>query len=160
MIEEKSLCILCNLNKITAKDMCRLCYQKEYNNKNRDRINYLSRTWAKEHKNETKLYVRTTRSKFNNLKSKAKSRNLYFNINESEYANMIKLSCYYCNGFFSLPETGGGLDRLNNELGYDINNIVSCCEICNKTRNDNWSPEETKIIVQAGITFRKLNNEK
>lgn len=156
----KDLCSLCNSNKITVKGMCRPCYQKEYNNKNKDRINSMSKAWAKEHKKEIKSYVRTPKAKFQNIKSSAKIRNLSFTINEFEYIEIIKSSCYYCCGFFPLPETGGGLDRLDNNIGYDLGNVVSCCTICNKTRNDNWSPEETKIIIQAGISFRKSNNEK
>lgn len=160
MYQEKDLCTLCNKNRIVMKNMCRSCYKKNYNSKNRDRINEKARKWSKEHRDQTKLYARTPKAKFQNIRSSARSRKLSFTITESEYIEIIKSPCYYCEGFFSLPECGGGLDRLDNNLGYDLNNVVSCCTICNRTRNDNWSPEEAKIIIRAGISFRKSKNDK
>lgn len=154
MIKEKGLCRLCNKEKIKVKGLCKPCYQKEYNNKNRNKINAMARIWSREHREQTKLYARTIRSKFKNLRSAAKSRGLKFSITENEYIELMKSPCYYCNGFFPLPEAGGGLDRLNNELGYYLDNVVSCCSICNQTRNNNWSPEETKIMILAAINFR------
>lgn len=160
MIKDKGLCYSCNLNKIVKKNKCKPCYQKEYNIKNREKINIVSRIWATEHREQIKLYSRTPKAKFQNIRSSAKSRNLEFTINESEYVKIIQLPCYYCEGFFPSPECGGGLDRLNNNLGYHTNNVVSCCTICNQTRNNNWTSEETKIMIRAAINFKntKLAN--
>lgn len=153
---DHTFCINCNKQEIKAKGMCQVCYRKDYNNKNRSRINTLCRERAAANKNKLKIYVRTPKVKFQNLKSSAKSRKLTFNLTEQEYFELMRKPCHYCEGFFSLPEAGGGLDRLNNLLGYHWDNVVTCCSICNLTRNANWTPEEAKIMIQAGINFRKI----
>lgn len=155
MIDNKGLCFVCNINNVKLKGKCRPCYQKDYNNKNKDKINDMAKLWASKHKKEIRSYVRTIKARYKNLKLKAKSRNINFDLSQEEYSQCIKSLCYYCDGFFPLPEAGGGLDRLNNKLGYHIDNVVACCTICNQTRNNNWTPEETKVIIQAGINFRK-----
>lgn len=155
MTELQGLCKLCFSNEIHAKNLCKPCYRKNYYLNNRDQILLAQKKWSVKHRNKTKLYARTIKSKFRNLKSSAKSRKLEFTIAENEYNLLIKNLCYYCDGYFSLPEAGGGLDRLDNNLGYHLSNVVPCCTICNQTRNNNWTPVETKIMIQAVLNFKK-----
>jgi hypothetical protein len=81
-------------------------------------------------------------------KNDAKLRNLEFDLNKELFKTLTKNNCNYCNRIpeQSMISTGkkvtpqgelnseyiyNGIDRLNNEQGYSIDNCVSCCGICN-----------------------------
>ena len=79
-------------------------------------------------------------------KRNAKRRNIDFNLTFEEFNKIIQQNCYYCNNEPSHPtekilkERGNinepsfaynGIDRLDNELGYNIDNCVPCCSKCN-----------------------------
>lgn len=62
--------------------------------------------------------------------------------------------CYYCgviNGKL-------GCDRLDNSKGHIKTNVVPCCELCNKTRLDNYTSKEMKFLgkVISKIRQRRL----
>lgn len=70
------------------------------------------------------------RKNFNDLKSKAKQRGLEFTLDFAMYeVVMTESRCMYC--FGPLPQHGGGLDRLDNRLGYTWENVKLCCGDCN-----------------------------
>lgn len=70
-------------------------------------------------------------------KRNAKIRNLSFNILKEDFYILTQQNCYYCN---SPPKTKNhkfiynGLDRKMNKIGYEINNVVTCCKICNRMK--------------------------
>ena len=78
-----------------------------------------------------------------NYKRKAKNRNLKYSLSKDEFRYLTKQNCYYCG---SVPKTSyksqnsnghyiyNGIDRLNNEKGYILDNCVSCCETCNRAK--------------------------
>lgn len=80
----------------------------------------------------------------------AKERNLLFELSYDELIILFEGNCFYCdtkpeqkilkqrmNGSFIY----NGIDRINNELGYIKDNVVSCCKKCNIAKN-NYSIEE------------------
>jgi len=84
-----------------------------------------------------------------NLKYSAKSRGLVFNLSRELILSLSSSSCYYCGRKPSQIHkvnkgkstyTYNGIDRMDNNVGYEIDNVVSCCFTCNKakgTRNVN-----------------------
>lgn len=85
--------------------------------------------------------VSALNSLFHSYKLGAKKRNLEFNIDKEYFENITKQNCHYCNSEPSNkienknhPNSGyvyNGIDRLNNDLGYNIENCVPCCKNCN-----------------------------
>jgi len=93
---------------------------------------------------------RTKNSKmagFNTLYSKykhgAKKRNLEWNLSVEQFENFISKNCYYCN---SIPKQTmysdankcqkskciyNGIDRIDNNKGYTLENCVTSCKRCN-----------------------------
>jgi hypothetical protein len=75
----------------------------------------------------------------------AKQRNLDYILSENEFINLIKGNCYYCN---TEPQpkkyrnsrnkiktiSYNGIDRVDSSLGYNKNNCISCCEMCNRMK--------------------------
>lgn len=73
-------------------------------------------------------------------------------INENDYALIIKNNCFYCNG--ELPKFGIALDRIDSSKHYSKDNVVPCCKICNSVKGNWWTLEETKCAVDAVAKYR------
>lgn len=57
----------------------------------------------------------------------AERRGLPFDLKVEDFENLWGKPCYYCKD----PIRTIGLDRLNNEDGYTLSNVVPCCPTCN-----------------------------
>lgn len=81
---------------------------------------------------------------FNAYKQHAKKRNILFELTFDEFINLCEKNCYYCDSEPSNIQKGNGngsfkyngIDRVDNTKGYTLDNVVSCCEICNKAKRD------------------------
>lgn len=71
-----------------------------------------------------------------------------------EYKDVVSNPCYYCNGSI-LSRVGHGLDRIDPNKEYDLNNVLPCCFVCNTIKNYAHTVDETKIMVIARNLFRK-----
>lgn len=99
---------------------------------------------------------KTLKGKYDRRKEWAKVRKLSFSLLYEEYILIISEPCYYCKEINST----GGLDRINNKLGYSPANVLSCCSRCNYTRSDLWSVEEAKAMIKAGLRVRNKQAKK
>jgi hypothetical protein len=73
-----------------------------------------------------------------------------FLLSEEQFRHVTSLPCHYCNGPPSKVKLSGkkdakshwgnyyynGLDRINNDMGYIWSNVVPCCMICNRAKNN------------------------
>ena len=91
--------------------------------KNKD--DYKKRVW--EYHQKRKI---TPHYKFLKYRLSAKNRNIEFKINENEFNTFWQKPCYYCGDKIKMI----GIDRLDNKKGYELSNIVSCCETCNRMK--------------------------
>jgi hypothetical protein len=76
-------------------------------------------------------------NKYLQYKQSALKRNLSFELNEEQFKEITSKSCYYCNQIPKNKNKGyyyNGIDRKNNFLGYIIENVVPCCETCNRAK--------------------------
>lgn len=78
-------------------------------------------------------------------KKNAKKRNLLYEISDSDALKLMKSNCYYCNAVPANryrmvkscePFIYNGIDRVDNTLGYIIDNCVPCCIKCNTAKSD------------------------
>jgi len=76
----------------------------------------------------------------NNYKRRAKKHNIYFDLTKDQFRNLVKQNCFYCGALPSqmahyLNQNGeyiyNGIDRVDNDEGYTIDNCVACCKKCN-----------------------------
>jgi len=83
------------------------------------------------------------RSIFNLYKRNAKNRNINFNLSIDEFKEITQKNCYYCNvspkQFSSNYIQYGlyiynGIDRIDSNKGYEIDNVVPCCGVCNRAK--------------------------
>jgi hypothetical protein len=59
----------------------------------------------------------------------AQKRNINFALSKTRFNELILLPCFYCN--YKKDGEVNGVDRLNNNSGYQEDNVVPCCETCN-----------------------------
>lgn len=146
-------------------------YQKEWGKKNNKKVwdrrkndlNYLA--YAKDYMREyNKKYgkeqERNPKKRLSNIKSQAKKRGLEFNLSLEDFVNEISKPCVYCNNLLGeKSETASGLDRKDNTKGYVIDNVCSCCWVCNSIKGEFLSFEEMKIVAATILNMRKITNE-
>jgi hypothetical protein len=87
--------------------------------------------------------VAITNAYLGRYKMSAKRRNINWNLSDLEFAKLTKMNCHYCGIAPSLEVKTGfhnmkvnGVDRKNNDIGYENENCLPCCEICNRAKNN------------------------
>jgi hypothetical protein len=125
-------------------------------------------------KNETTL----CRSLWGTYKSLAKKRGYSFSLGYEDFSKLTKIDCFYCGKApyqvlkprrdCQLPYTYNGVDRVDNTKGYQPDNVVACCGMCNAFKS-NYSQEQfinhCKLITefnskkQAEMTCSVSDNE-
>ena len=79
-------------------------------------------------KNKEKYqYHKTPKYRYSAYKKGAIKRNIEFNITFDEFLSIWNKPCMYCGDNIE----GIGIDRKDNDKGYIIENILSCCKVCN-----------------------------
>ena len=75
-------------------------------------------------------------------RKQAENRTIQFDLSDDEVLELFHNNCYYCGTPPSNKRNGyngtfvyNGLDRIDNALGYNILNVVSCCWICNRMKS-------------------------
>ena len=77
----------------------------------------------------------TPRAKFRNLRKGAKNRGYDWTLNYEDTSGLFLDDCHYC-GKHSIEEVKlHGLDRVDNDRGYHMDNVVTCCEQCNRSKS-------------------------
>lgn len=88
---------------------------------------------------------------YKHYQENAENRGYSFSLSKEEFGRLTKLNCWYCGcepRSISCPRTPtsstkaienckyiyNGLDRVDNLLGYTIDNVVTCCENCNRAK--------------------------
>lgn len=70
------------------------------------------------------------RRKYRRYRKDASVRCKAFALSMEDFARIVLLPCFYCG-------EGGinGLDRVDNKVGYIVENVVSCCHFCNNAKH-------------------------
>ena len=80
------------------------------------------------------------RKAIRNYKRSARMRGIGYNLTEGQFKEITQKDCFYCgvkpNQRMKSPKSNGdyiynGIDRVDNNKGYTIDNVVPCCGICN-----------------------------
>jgi hypothetical protein len=102
---------------------------------------------------------------YNGYKISAIKRNLIFSLNKEEFLKIIEQNCFYCGIEPSNKKKiqkidkyifYNGIDRINNEKGYIIGNVVPCCTDCNHAKS-NRDIEEFRKWVKRIYWYSFLN---
>lgn len=103
--------------------------------------------------------LRPYEAKFNVFKYKCPETDVTY----EDYLKFVGSNCHYCERLlpwkpYEKNTSGFWLDRKNNNLGHLKNNLVVCCGVCNKTKRDEFSYEEFRLLGPVLKQIR-LNRE-
>jgi len=94
--------------------------------------------------------IATKRQVINGYKNHARERNLKYELTEKQFTEITKRNCFYCGAKPSnriAPRSNNeeyiynGIDRLDSNKSYTIDNVVTCCKFCNAAKRDLSLPE-------------------
>ncbi|AGF85359.1 hypothetical protein QJ854_gp423 [Moumouvirus goulette] len=104
--------------------------------------------------NKNGLYNTSVKNKYTLYQYYAKIKGYDFKLTKDEFKNLVESDCYYCG--CQREKYLNGIDRLNNNEGYNIENTVTACKICNNMKNS--LNESTFILMCAHIiTYNMLD---
>lgn len=95
---------------------------------------------------------------FLNYKGNAIRKNHEFLLTEEEFMILSQRNCFYCNckpsrsrkrGNSATPFVYNGVDRIDSNKGYSLDNCVSCCTHCNIAKSDMTVAEFTDWIARV-----------
>jgi hypothetical protein len=102
---------------------------------------------------------------YKNYKQADKKRDYSFDLSKDEFKSIILSNCFYCG--MSPNMTGlstkrkyttdfvyNGVDRVDNTIGYTIENCVPCCKICNNSKST-LTLEGWKTWIKQVYEFQK-----
>ena len=115
-------------------------HQKSWVIKNKDKI-----------KNTMKTYQQTIKGRYASYKCSAKQRGHEFSLSIEEFEFFWQKDCSYCGSSISTI----GLDRIDNSIGYQADNIVACCTTCNQMKSarnkEEWLDKMYTILKHQGV---------
>lgn len=156
-------------NRLNICKKCKSIYNKNYREKNRNKIKINQKIWKQNNKDKNKKYSekyrknnknkikelnlkfkKTDRGRFNSYKSGSKSRGIKFYLSFSQFSKLINSSCHYCGDNKKI-----GIDRKDSKKPYIINNCVPSCPKCNYFKGTSDYNNFIKMCSKIG---RHLNN--
>ena len=109
---------------------------------------------AKKHKSMHKRSVKVLHGVY---KKRALLEGIDFNVDMDVFEKYVKSNCYYCGKRSNIRLLG--IDRIDNNNGYNEGNMVSCCKQCNMMKNS--LNVETFVLMCAHISHcNKIIKEK
>lgn len=94
-------------------------HAKSWREKNPEKVKENNIAKMKNINSQYKIYIRS-----------AGDKNLIFDLPQEIYTEKIKEPCHYC-GETDEHKGFNGIDRMNQQMGYIVDNCVSCCQMCN-----------------------------
>jgi hypothetical protein len=127
--------------------------QKRLNETEEERQKRLAfhRKYNKENSDKAKAYRDNDEYRFKQYVSSANRRKLEISLTLDEFVGIINQKCIYCG-----DEKARGIDRVDNKVGYTIENSVPCCEMCNKMK---WRWTEEQFKGQVEKIYNNLFNK-
>lgn len=133
-MESKKVCRKCHKAKpqsefYKGKARCKECNNAEY----REWAKGIGRGMVNACNNRYYHLAKNSKGyKYMRCKSGAKQRKIDFTLTKQEFFKIYGAKCVYCGEQYESM----GLDRVDSNLGYSLENVVSCCKRCNQAKND------------------------
>jgi hypothetical protein len=132
---EKLTCVVCIkchdidmfITRQGVSDVCQNCRDKNLEYENQRNRNYIKDNYLK----------------WESYRKGAAKRVLHFELSYNMFEQLVNTNCYYCGikPEITFDDNGSkysniGIDRINNELGYVVGNVCSCCTMCNMMKHN------------------------
>lgn len=94
------------------------------------RCQHISKHFGGNGKINKDIWPDTKSSSYKVYLTRAANKDLEFALTKEQFTKFTTEKCYYCNKDVSKTHING-IDRKNNEIGYNMSNCASCCSQCN-----------------------------
>ena len=125
--------------KYRQSNRCKELKRQQYKN-NKDKVI----------ENNKKQSKKTLGGRLFSYKRSATARNIDQNLTDEEFKSFWQVSCSYCGSEIKTIV----LDRIDSDKGYQLDNVISCCSICNKMKMD---LSYDKFINQINKIYNCIN---
>jgi len=96
-------------------------------------------------------YKASKKGRYSTYVGCARDRKIEFKLTVEEFESFWQKDCSYCN----TPIATIGIDRIDSSIGYEINNVVPCCRMCNEMKLhytlEEWLDKMYAILKHQGI---------
>lgn len=107
---------------------------------------------------------------YGDYKNRAENKGLEFTLDKEEFLKLTQQNCYYCGSIpkkdiskrigmkdkqFKVKFIYNGIDRINSKEGYNNQNVVPCCYICNYAKR-NLTLEEFNQWIKNLVEFMNI----
>lgn len=97
---------------------------------------------------------------FKTYKQNAKTRDIDFHLTYEDFKTITSMPCHYCDSPPSLSTISGGskykyevmsngVDRIDSNKDYTLDNVVPCCKFCNYGKNDSTYDEFVSYLKRV-----------
>lgn len=93
-----------------------------------------------------------------NLRSNARENEQEWKLTDIEAFELCIANCTYCGFTPGWPETRNGIDRVDNNIGYEKNNSVACCFTCNSAKLTSTLDDFKQLAINIYNNFILINN--
>lgn len=122
-MEKERRCVDCGRDIFIVRKRCVNCQDLE-----KKKVNSRLREYRKQRALTDLDYCSS--EVFKKYKQRSPSRGLAFSLTLKDFRCNIEKPCHYCGGHY----IGLGFDRVDNEIGYHLTNVVPCCPECNRMK--------------------------
>lgn len=134
---------------------CRNTYLRQWKANKKDVIKEKGREYylanADKLKKNAAAYDKTLRGKLAQYKCSAKKRGLSFDLDIESFKTFWQKPCHWCGDEI----TTIGVDRIDNTIGYTLENCAPCCSMCNYIKQEyqpqEWLAHMLKILKLQGL---------
>jgi len=126
---------------------CSSCYEK---------LKDIEKTRIREPRNYRMESKGNIKRYYSDYEVSARKRGLLFDLEFEAFSELVSKPCEYCDALSECEVNG--IDRVNNDFGYVLENVVPCCSTCNKMKCD-YTLEEFKqhiIRIYEKLSIMKL----
>jgi hypothetical protein len=135
--------------------------QKKYRAANLEKCRARSRKWHSTHTEQRAIRDKQRRfspeKRYLEYRAAARQAGRSFALTYDQFYGFWQKPCFYCRQEIKFI----GLDRINNALGYAIDNVVSCCTRCNmmkKNLGQSVFIQQCMLISKFHTTQRQADN--
>jgi len=97
-------------------------------------------------------------------------RGFNFSLDYSQCVNLFFDKCYYCGSrpnnefkYRNFTLLYNGIDRLVNDKGYEIDNVLTCCKVCNRMKSnmsiEDFSEHLRNLKNRLNVIIKEKKNE-
>jgi len=150
VVQEK-VCSQCKDSNLYLSGLCRNCYLEYHRQYSERKYKENPSKWLE----RSAGYYKTQKGRFGRYKKDAKIRSISWNLTFEEFITFWQKPCFYTGRSIETI----GLDRIDNNLGYCVENVVSCCKEVNRAKAD-MSQQDFLAMCGSIVKNLKLVQEK